>query len=94
MSQSLLAYATERRIAVSAVQTAARLCQRVRSSQPQQRDLAAAMTKSDASPVTVADYGAQAIICRALARAPQSSYKTRARVKYVDAQSTSPCPRQ
>ena len=42
---------------------AGKLCERVRSNIP------AAMEKSDKSPVTVADYGAQALICKALSEA-------------------------
>jgi 3'(2'), 5'-bisphosphate nucleotidase len=53
----------ERRTAVEAVRRAARLCRRIRS------DLVDAETvaKRDRSPVTVADYAAQAIVARALA---------------------------
>lgn len=50
-------------IAKSVARTAALLCEDVR------RELVlAAMTKEDKSPVTVADFGAQALICRTLAR--------------------------
>lgn len=48
-------------IAFAAVQRAAHLCQSVRQDRASQ-----AITKSDASPVTVADFGAQALICQAL----------------------------
>lgn len=59
-----MAYEKERAIAVEAVMMAAKLCEAVR------RDMVPeAMEKSDKSPVTVADYGSQAIICRALASA-------------------------
>lgn len=59
-----MAYEKERTIAMEAVMMAAKLCEAVR------RDMVPeAMEKSDKSPVTVADYGAQAIICRALAAA-------------------------
>jgi 3'(2'), 5'-bisphosphate nucleotidase len=57
-----MAYEQELAIAQEAVTLAAKLCEAVR------RDMVPeAMEKSDRSPVTVADYGAQAIICRALA---------------------------
>lgn len=56
-----MAYEKECNIAVEAVMMAAKLCEAVR------RDMVPeAMEKSDKSPVTVADYGAQAVICRAL----------------------------
>ena len=52
----------ERRIAMSAVFSAAQLCQQV------QADIvkADAMEKADRSPVTVADFGSQALICQAI----------------------------
>ena len=59
-----MAYEKERSVAMEAVMMAAKLCEAVR------RDMVPeAMEKSDKSPVTVADYGSQAIICRALAMA-------------------------
>lgn len=58
-----VAYAVERKLAVAAARTAAKLCEQVRS---QLLRPAMATTKSDHSPVTVADYGAQAIVCRAI----------------------------
>lgn len=59
-----MAYEQERAVAIAAVTLAARLCEAVR------RDMVPeAMEKSDKSPVTVADYGSQAIICQALAAA-------------------------
>jgi 3'(2'), 5'-bisphosphate nucleotidase len=59
-----MAYEKVRAIALEAVMQAAQLCEAVR------RDMVPeAMEKSDKSPVTVADYGSQAIICRALSRA-------------------------
>lgn len=59
-----MAYDNERTVAMEAVMMAAKLCEAVR------RDMVPeAMEKSDKSPVTVADYGSQAIICRALAQA-------------------------
>ncbi len=59
-----MAYEQELAVAVAAVTQAAQLCEAVR------RDMVPeAMEKSDKSPVTVADYGAQALICRALSQA-------------------------
>ncbi|MGK7929743.1 MAG: 3'(2'),5'-bisphosphate nucleotidase [Spirulina sp.] len=51
----------ERQTAIAAVTAAARLCETVRQQRSQP------LTKQDASPVTVADFGAQAIVCQALA---------------------------
>lgn len=64
-----MAYEQEKQIAMEAVRQAATLCETVRL------DLVPeAIEKQDKSPVTVADYGSQAIICRALAAAfPQDS---------------------
>jgi len=45
-----------------AVVAAAKLCQAVRSDQA----MLSSMTKTDASPVTIADYGSQALICKTL----------------------------
>ena len=50
----------ERETAIAAVKAAARLCETVRQQKSQP------LTKQDASPVTVADFGAQAIVCQAL----------------------------
>ncbi|MFY0527304.1 inositol monophosphatase family protein [Archangium gephyra] len=47
---------------LDAVRVACELCRRVQASK------AGVNRKSDASPVTIADYGAQALICRAIAR--------------------------
>jgi 3'(2'), 5'-bisphosphate nucleotidase len=47
---------------IDAVRLACELCRRVQSSQ------AGVNRKSDASPVTIADYGAQALLCRAIRR--------------------------
>lgn len=55
----------ESAVAIEAVAEAAHLCQRVQS----RRVLGAALTKGDKSPVTIADFGAQALVCRTLARA-------------------------
>ena len=53
-------YNREREVAVEAVREAARLCVDVRKS------LVGAMEKEDRSPVTVADFGSQALVCRRL----------------------------
>lgn len=58
-----MSYDREKEIAIEAVVAAAKLCEKVRSKIP------AAMEKTDKSPVTVADYGAQALICKALSEA-------------------------
>jgi 3'(2'), 5'-bisphosphate nucleotidase len=57
-------WARERQVALAALRGAAALCARVRATESP-----ATLSKSDRSPVTVADYGAQAIVCRALQRA-------------------------
>ncbi len=57
-------YAQEKQTAITAVTQAAQLCETVR-----QGLVPAAIEKNDKSPVTVADYGAQALICKALAEA-------------------------
>ncbi|MCC9608898.1 3'(2'),5'-bisphosphate nucleotidase [Blastopirellula sp. JC732] len=58
------AYQQEVEIALQAVTSAAVLCQNVRHG-----DDFAALAKSDKSPVTVADFGSQAIVCRAIREA-------------------------
>lgn len=55
-----MSYEKEKQVAIDAVIAAAQLCQRVRG------DIPAAIEKSDKSPVTVADYGSQALICKAV----------------------------
>ncbi len=56
-----ISYSLEREIAVAAVRAAARLCQAV------QAELSPdVLNKKDRSPVTVADFGSQALVCRAL----------------------------
>jgi 3'(2'), 5'-bisphosphate nucleotidase len=57
------AYERERTVAVAAVRAAARLCQAVQS------DLRDVLEKDDRTPVTVADFGSQALICHALREA-------------------------
>ncbi|NJK38598.1 MAG: 3'(2'),5'-bisphosphate nucleotidase [Oscillatoriales cyanobacterium RM2_1_1] len=58
-----MAYDREKQVAVAAVLEAAKLCEQVR------QDIPPAMEKGDKSPVTVADFGSQAIICKALLEA-------------------------
>lgn len=58
-----MTYAKEKEVAIAAATAAAKLCEQVRADIPQ------AIEKKDKSPVTVADFGAQAIICQALAAA-------------------------
>ncbi|WOD39370.1 3'(2'),5'-bisphosphate nucleotidase [Nodosilinea sp. E11] len=57
-------YDQEKQTAIAAVTQAAQLCEAVR-----QGLVPAAIEKNDKSPVTIADYGAQALICKALAEA-------------------------
>ncbi|TVQ11413.1 MAG: 3'(2'),5'-bisphosphate nucleotidase [Leptolyngbya sp. DLM2.Bin27] len=59
-----MAYAQAKQTAIAAVTQAAQLCEAVR-----QGLVPAAIEKNDKSPVTIADYGAQALICKALAEA-------------------------
>lgn len=59
-----LDYSRERAVGLQAVREAAALCQQIRQQVPP-----ASIEKSDNSPVTIADFGAQALICRALAAA-------------------------
>jgi 3'(2'), 5'-bisphosphate nucleotidase len=54
-------YEWERVQAITAVTNAAKLCEQVRANRCPD-----AIQKQDSSPVTIADFGAQAIICRAL----------------------------
>ncbi|MBE9066045.1 3'(2'),5'-bisphosphate nucleotidase [Leptolyngbya cf. ectocarpi LEGE 11479] len=54
-----MAYAKEKEIAIAAVQAAAIVCEKVRAEMVPE-----AIEKSDKSPVTVADFGAQAIVCK------------------------------
>ncbi|PSR19080.1 3'(2'),5'-bisphosphate nucleotidase [filamentous cyanobacterium CCP3] len=64
-----MAYEKEKQVAIEAVRQAAKLCEAVRLEMVPE-----AIEKQDKSPVTVADYGSQAIICRALAAAfPQDA---------------------
>ena len=59
-----MAYEQEKQVAIQAAILAAQLCQQVR-----QDIVPEAIEKQDKSPVTVADYGSQALICKALAEA-------------------------
>lgn len=58
-----MAYERELEVAIEAARAAAELCRQV------QRSIPAAIEKKDKTPVTVADFGSQALICRALAAA-------------------------
>lgn len=57
--QPLAPYSQEMEAAIASVRAAAQLCQRVQSG-------SASAQKGDSSPVTVADFGSQAVICRML----------------------------
>ncbi len=57
-------YQQERDVAVAAVREAARLCQAVQAG-----ITPAALEKKDRSPVTIADFGSQALVCRMLQEA-------------------------
>ena len=59
-----MSYRKEKEVALAATTAAAKLCEQVRQHQQTQT-----LAKPDASPVTVADFGAQAIICQFLAAA-------------------------
>lgn len=57
-------YEREKQVAIAAATAAARLCEQVRSDRN-----SLAIAKPDRSPVTIADFGAQAVICQALVAA-------------------------
>src|SRR5690349_19517350 len=57
-------YEREQAVAIKAIRAAARLCRSVRSEISPE-----VLAKRDKSPVTVADFGSQALICRELAEA-------------------------
>lgn len=59
-----MSYEQEKQVAIEAAAAAAKLCEQVRRERG-----ADAMEKRDRSPVTVADLGAQAVICQALFQA-------------------------
>ncbi|MGF1513588.1 MAG: 3'(2'),5'-bisphosphate nucleotidase [Elainellaceae cyanobacterium] len=56
-----MAYQREKEVAIEAAIAAAKLCQQVRGQISPE-----AIEKKDKSPVTIADYGAQALVCHAL----------------------------
>lgn len=58
-----MAYEKEVKVGIEAALSAAKVCQAVRANIPDR------IEKEDRSPVTIADFGSQAIICRALADA-------------------------
>lgn len=59
-----MSYQREKQVAIEAVTLAAKVCQQVRQTiQPE------AIEKRDRSPVTIADFGSQAIICKLLSEA-------------------------
>ncbi|PZO23050.1 MAG: 3'(2'),5'-bisphosphate nucleotidase [Leptolyngbya foveolarum] len=57
-----MAFEQEKEIAIAAAMAAAKVCEQVR-----QTMVPEAIEKKDKSPVTVADFGAQAVVCKALA---------------------------
>jgi len=57
-------YSQELQVAIDAVVEASKLCRRIQSSED-----FAEISKQDRSPVTIADFGSQAIVCRTLQRA-------------------------
>ncbi|HBE17473.1 MAG TPA: 3'(2'),5'-bisphosphate nucleotidase, partial [Cyanobacteria bacterium UBA11367] len=59
-----MSYEPEKQVAIEAVLAAAKLCEKVRTEKVPE-----SIEKSDKSPVTVADFGSQAVICRAIAAA-------------------------
>ena len=61
---TIMSYEREKQIAIEATIAAAKLCEKVR-----QNISPEAIEKKDKSPVTIADYGSQALICKALSEA-------------------------
>lgn len=59
-----MSYEQEKQVAIEAVRAASSLCQQVRGTITPE-----ALEKKDRSPVTIADFGSQAIVCRAIAAA-------------------------
>lgn len=59
-----MSYEQEKQVALEAALAAAKLCEKVRTEKVPE-----SIEKSDKSPVTVADFGSQAVICRAIAAA-------------------------
>lgn len=59
-----MAFEREKEVAIAAVIAATKVCENVRATiEPE------AIEKKDKSPVTIADYGAQAVVCKSLAEA-------------------------
>ena len=61
---SILTYEAELAAALNAVREAAKICRAVQASMT-----VSSLEKPDQSPVTIADYGSQAIVCRTISRA-------------------------
>ena len=59
-----MSFEQEKEVAIAAATAAAKICEQVR-----QTMVPEAIEKKDKSPVTVADFGAQAVVCKALAEA-------------------------
>lgn len=59
-----MVYEHEKQVAIQAAKAAARLCEKVRHEAVPQ-----AIEKNDRSPVTIADFGSQAIVCQTIAAA-------------------------
>lgn len=59
-----MAFEQEKNVAIAAVTAAAKVCEQVRKTMVPE-----AIEKKDKSPVTVADFGAQAVVCKALSEA-------------------------
>ncbi len=59
-----MTYSQEKQLAIEAVTQAAQLCQSVRT-----KLVVDSLQKDDRSPVTVADFGSQALVCRAIKQA-------------------------
>jgi 3'(2'), 5'-bisphosphate nucleotidase len=68
-----MSYEQEKQVAIKAVTAAAKLCEAVRreksSASVANQNIVTYFIKPDRTPVTIADFGAQAIICQALAEA-------------------------
>ena len=64
---------SEKQVAINAVLKAAQLCQQVQADMVRTDSL----EKADRSPVTVADFGSQALICKAIGVAPSYCCKRR-----------------
>lgn len=71
MEAFTMSYKREKQVAITAVAAAAKLCEQVRREQGSLTialgDKLASFAKPDSSPVTIADFAAQAVICQALA---------------------------